>query len=401
MADRGRELRASRVWTVAVLVALALALAAAPATASAMETLVEQAPTPASVGVPSDKGPEPSQIWEDFDVRPREHWRLEALQVFGTAAIDRPRTFKVEIGYGGNNSPIPESQFFTENVTVDGGPNYVIPLTGVPTLEHGPDFDTGEYWFTVQAVSAGGEDDWYWLTGPDTAGNQPAYRRVASERVPAGAEPGQAFGLLGTRVQIVRVQTAGAGTLVSDPPGISCSGRCVAEIPRGTRLTFTPLPPAGARFTEWGFRNTGYSGPSNALSPVVIPSPCSGTAGCSFTLTEDTNVGAVFEPIDEATALEVVRDRKTGKGELVVSVPGTGWLTMVSPGLRTYVVGQVAAGVVHIPLVPRKRIAKALRKRGHATVSVEVGFRATAAPSPGLLRMPVTLVRKGQRRPSR
>ena len=392
-------MRATALWVIAALVGLAIAT---PGRAAA-ETLVEQPPGPSGVAVRSDDGPEWNEAFDDFDVPVAAHWHLTGIRVFGTAASEHPRTFNVKVLEGeGNEIPfdLPSLRVFSERVTVAGGPDYLIPIAGAPRLDHRNAYEPGQYWISVQAVSAGAEDDWSWLTGADTPGTAPAYLRGNATDV-KGAEPGLAFQLQGTATQTVSAKVSGAGTIVSNPPGISCPGTCTAEFPRGTTLTFTQSAANGSvKFTEWGFRNTGFMGPPNALVPIQIPSPCGGTGGCTFTLSQDTNVGAVFEPIDEATILRVVHDRRTGRGKLLVWAPGEGVLTLESDGLRSYF-GSVATGVVRLSLIPTKKIEKTLRRKGHATVSVVVGFHAPGASSPGTKRLRLTLSETRPREQSR
>ncbi len=393
----GEKLRKSGLRVIAVLVGLVFVTVGPAAAAATAETLVYQSPGPSGVTVRSDETAEWNEAFDDFDVPPGTHWRIEGIQVFGAAASEHPRTFNVKIRWGGGGTfplDVPEARVFSERVTVAGGPDYLIPIEGAPRLDHPNDFEPGQYWISVQAVSAGGEDDWSWLTGPDTPGTAPAYLRGYATPV-TGAEPGLAFRLLGTATQIVKASTYGAGAIVSTPPGISCPGACVAEFPRGTTLTLAPAATkASVKFTEWGFRHTGFAGRSNELVPIQIPSPCSGTGDCAFTLNQDTNVGAVFDPIDEVTVLRVVHHPRTGRGALLVWAPGEGALGLESSGLRGYFQRTVPAGTVRIPLIPTKEIAKTLRKKGRATVSAKVEFRATEMNYPGTTQVPVTLVQK-------
>lgn len=379
---------------IAALVGLVLAAASLGASRAGAEVLVDQPPGPSGVGVRADYIAEWRGTYDDFVVPNGAHWHPEAIQVFGKAATEHPRTFAVKIVWGGGSWSYPldveSERVFSERVTVPGGPDYLIPIEGAPRLDHGNDWEAGNYWISVQAISTGEEDDWYWLTGPDTPGTAPAYPQG-----PEGAEPGLAFQLLGTATQIVKATTSGAGTITSNPPGISCPGACVAEFPRGTTVTFTAAAAnPSVKFIEWGFRNTGFSGPPGALAPIQIPSPCGGPAGCAFAVDHDTNVGAVFEPIDEVSILRVTHDHRTGRGELLVWAPGAGDLSMVSNGLRSYLPGPVATGMVRIPLIPSKRIAKTLHKKGRATVEAEVQFRAVGVKVPGVTHVPVSLFRK-------
>lgn len=397
---------------IAAIVALALALVAGPAAAGASaEVLVNQPPGPSGVAVPSDKGSELSEAYDDFAVPLGAHWHLSAIQVYGTAAVERPRTFNVKIYWGGDRDDRPvlvaPEQVFKEQVTVAGGPDYLIPIEGAPQLEaDNMAAIPGYYWISVQAVSSGGEDEWSWLTGPDTPGSAPAYR-WASREPPASAEPGLAFELLGTTEQILRVQIAdkwaSAGTVVSSPPGISCLVVCEGEFPRGTTVTLSasPLLPS-TKFTQWGFLNAGYGGPPGALVPLQIPTPCAGaTPTCTFTLNKDERVEANFEPIDEVDVLHVVLDRRHGRGELVVWVPDEGVLSTFSEGVRNQQTETVPAGVARIPLIPQRPVAKRLHRKGSAKVSIAVNFRPIKSTITGTVRRRLTLVRKQAEKPTR
>lgn len=363
----------------AVLVGVVLAALGPAAASAAAEVLVSQPPGPSGIGMSSDEGPEDSQAYDDFDIPAHAHWHLEAVQVYGTATLEHPRTFNVQIypRVGGFfwvdnlNHPI-----FSERVTVAGGPNYLIPIEGAPVLSQS---ETGQWVISVQAQSAGEEDDWDWLTGPSVTGEEPAYH-FARERTP-GAEPGLAFELLGKATQTLKAQVTGQGTLVSNPPGISCPGTCEAQFPRGTAVTFTETPKDSSQeFAEWG------------QSTALCGKPASDT--CAFTLNEDVTVSAKFKPLTEIDVLRVVRNRRAGKGELLVWIPGPGTLTMFSDGLRSYFPGIVAGGVVRIPLAPTGPVAKRLRNKGHATVWTEFTFQPPEANVPTADLMQVTLVRK-------
>jgi hypothetical protein len=375
---------------VVVLVGVVLAAAAlGPVAANASaEVLVSQPPGPSGVAVPSEEMVPWGGNYDDFIVPGNGHWNLEAIRVFGTATTEHPRTFNVRIYSGGgvDDEPLVIEPLldFREQVTVTGGPNYLIPIEGAPR------FDASEiigrpayYWISVQAVNAGGEDDWSWLTGPDTPGTAPSYPSASK---PSGAEPGLAFELFGTALQTVKAHVTGPGTLVSNPPGISCPGTCEAKFPRGTVLTFTATPKNSSDvFDEWD---------------QFFP-PCGKPEGptCTFTLDEDVNIGAKFKPLNEIDVLRVVRNRRAGTGELLVWVPGEGTLTMFSHNMRSYFPGTVPGGVVRIPLTPSGSVAKTLRNKGHATVWTEVSYLPPEANSPTVDLMQVTLTRKRSRRP--
>lgn len=78
---------------------------------------------------------------------------------------------------------------------------------------------------------------------------------------------------------ILTVTVAGNGTVVSTPAGIVCGGSggtvCSASFNYNTVVTLTPTPGTGSSFSAW----------NNA---------CSGSAGCSVTMTQAFTVGASF-----------------------------------------------------------------------------------------------------------
>lgn len=376
---------------VVVLVGVVLtALGLATASASA-EVLVSQPPGPSGVAVPSDERPEGSLALDDFVVPMRGHWQLEAIRVFGTATEEHPRTFNVKIfpSFGGDLERFSEKPrnpaqepVLSEQVTVAGGPNYLISIEGAPILSYS---EASQWVISVQAQSAGKEDDWNWLTGPFVTGNDPAYH-FSYEGETAGAETDLAFELFGKSTQTVKAKVTGKGTLVSNPPGISCPGTCEAQFPRGTVVTLTATPrDSSQEFSEWG---------------QFFP-PCGKPEGgaCTFTLNEDVNLGAKFKPLNEIDVLRVVRNRRAGTGELLIWVPGEGTLTMFSHNMRSYYPGTVPGGVVRIPLTPSGSVAKRLRNKGHATVWTEVSYLPPEAAAATTDLMQVTLTRKRAQRP--
>ncbi len=69
----------------------------------------------------------------------------------------------------------------------------------------------------------------------------------------------------------------GSGTVVSDPAGLYCGGKCAVSIPAGTIVTITAVPDAGATFTGW----------SGGV--------CSGTVStCTFAMDASRNITAQF-----------------------------------------------------------------------------------------------------------
>jgi hypothetical protein len=97
---------------------------------------------------------------------------------------------------------------------------------------------------------------------------------------------------------------SGAGGVTSSPGGISCNTSCSAEFSTGTTVILTPATASGSTFTGW-------SGGG-----------CSGTGGCSITVTADTRVTATF--VASPAAPTIASFSPTGAGaHSTVTVTGT------------------------------------------------------------------------------
>ena len=68
----------------------------------------------------------------------------------------------------------------------------------------------------------------------------------------------------------------GAGTVASNPAGISCGTTCAAPYAAGAKVTLTATPAAGSTFTGW-------SGPCNGMGVCVVTVNSGQTATASFT----------------------------------------------------------------------------------------------------------------------
>src|SRR6201999_2279281 len=96
----GGKLRAIRGRVVAALVGVVITTALGPAAASAAaETLVSQPPGPSGVSVPAEEIVPWAGNYDDFAVPRGAHWNVEAIQIYGTATTEHPRTFNVRIYY--------------------------------------------------------------------------------------------------------------------------------------------------------------------------------------------------------------------------------------------------------------------------------------------------------------
>src|SRR5438876_1888010 len=68
---------------------------------------------------------------------------------------------------------------------------------------------------------------------------------------------------------------SGLGTVMSSPAGITCGATCSAPFDYNTAVTLTATPATGSTFTGWG-------------------GACTGTDGCTVTMTAATTVTATF-----------------------------------------------------------------------------------------------------------
>jgi len=79
----------------------------------------------------------------------------------------------------------------------------------------------------------------------------------------------------------------GSGTVTSNPAAISCPGQCSAQFDSGTQVTLSAMAATGSSFTGWS-------------------GPCTGTAGCTLTLTADTTVTATFDTSSGGSGLSSI-----------------------------------------------------------------------------------------------
>lgn len=83
---------------------------------------------------------------------------------------------------------------------------------------------------------------------------------------------------LDTSEEQLSVAFAGAGTVVSDVPGVDCSAACATQWDQSSTLTLTAKPAPGDRFVGWR-------------------GGCKGVGGCFVTLTAPLSATAVFGPL--------------------------------------------------------------------------------------------------------
>jgi Divergent InlB B-repeat domain len=94
------------------------------------------------------------------------------------------------------------------------------------------------------------------------------------------------------------LMVAGTGTVTADVPGLQCSASCSTTWNSGQALNLTATPAAGMRLVRWG-------------------GACSGSAGCSVTVTAGAQVSALFAPATFRLAVSIA-----GKGTIRSSSAG-------------------------------------------------------------------------------
>ncbi len=114
--------------------------------------------------------------------------------------------------------------------------------------------------------------------------------------------------------EMLTVSTTGAGTVTSEPAGLSCPGACGEHFNQGRLVTLAAAPAPGSRFVEW----LGV-GCDEGTQPT-----------CQITMSQAESIGARFEP--------------TPALPLTVSIAGTGVGTVTSEPAGISCPGTCAAG---------------------------------------------------------
>ena len=147
----------------------------------------------------------------------------------------------------------------------------------------------GDPTFSVNATASSGLATTFGAAGPcSVAGNLvtltgagnctiTAVQSGSAEFTPAPSVA-RAFAILAPLT--VSKAGAGAGTVTSAPSGVNCGADCNEAYAAGTVVTLTAASAAGSLFGGWG-------------------GACSGTAGCSVTMTGARSVTATFVPNDQ------------------------------------------------------------------------------------------------------
>jgi hypothetical protein len=148
-----------------------------------------------------------------------------------------------------------------------------ITCPGIGTC--GASFITGtQVTLTATATNGSVFTDWEGLNSPCTGSGACAPILGSNQFVTARFTP--------PATPQLNVTLAGAGTVTSNPSGITCPGSCFADFPESTTVVLSATAASNSLFAGW---SGGYTS-----------SPCSGTGTCSQTLTVNDSVTATFIP---------------------------------------------------------------------------------------------------------
>jgi hypothetical protein len=142
---------------------------------------------------------------DDFIVPAGETWSINEVDV-GGAYSGSGATQQVNVYIYSDAAGQPGSELFSQmSIPATGGPDYAVPLTGVPVLT------AGTYWVTVQQVDAS-VAFWSWQTRTTQTGNAAKWRTSGPSGPPCpggvwtvrttcwpGTNPDQIFKLQGTK----------------------------------------------------------------------------------------------------------------------------------------------------------------------------------------------------------
>jgi hypothetical protein len=128
------------------------------------------------------------------------------------------------------------------------------------------------------------------------------------------------------------------------------------------------------------------------LRPIDFPSiPNSSVPGA-----DGADVGAFeLQPSNEFVLGKLKRNRKRGTATLTVSLPlpDIGTLTLFGKNLRTESRAVADTGVVKLPVIGKRKVKKALRRRGRRKVGINITYSPTGNSAVTKSRK-VKLVRK-------
>jgi Divergent InlB B-repeat domain len=163
-------------------------------------------------------------------------------------------------------------------------------------------------------------------------------------------------------LSVVNANAAG-GTVTSTVGGISCGSACAAAFTYGAQVGL-------AATANKGFAFAGYAG------------ACAGTT-CALTMDGPKAVTANFIPFNNG---KVKRNKKKGTATLTVNVGAPGQVLVSSKKTKERSKSANAAGNVKLPIIPKGKALKALKKKGKAKVQVKVAYTPTGGVTSILTR---------------
>ncbi|HEU4677171.1 MAG TPA: hypothetical protein VFS75_00445, partial [Candidatus Paceibacterota bacterium] len=153
-------------------------------------------------------------------------------------------------------SDAPAGSSFTGNATWTGGGSWSGSVSRLQ-ITTGATISIGS--FTVPSTGSS-----YTLTVNGSL--SPNYNGAASQNIVVSiSQPNQTL----------TTSVSGGGTITSSPAGINCGATCSASYAYGTNVSLTATPSSGNTFTGWS-------------------GACSGTGGCTVSMTQARNVTASF-----------------------------------------------------------------------------------------------------------
>lgn len=164
---------------------------------------------------------------------------------------------------------------------------------------------------------------------------------------------------------VVEPTGTGAGTVVSNPPGIDCGDRCRARLPAGTSVTLTATPDGLSYFNGWTGACWGMSSTCTVMVDAVLTRRVVPAFGSARPPKWSRRFGALNDDVGRAVAAD-------GSGNVVVAGSFTGAVDFggspLAPGggRDAFVAAYDAAG--------RHRWSRAIGRAGsEAVTSVAVG----------------------------
>jgi hypothetical protein len=344
VANNGTETATGVTATIALPAGLALA------SGTATQSLADLAPS-ASAEV-------------TWDVQAASHTSATSLafsvtaSATGAQSVTANRTIDIPAGCGTNQPPVANDQSVSTNqdtpvpvtLTASDQDGNALTYSVVTGPQHGTLSGTAPNLTYTPAAGYSGPDSLTFKANDGTVDSNIA--TVSITVVPT------------VPTHTLTVEVTGSGSVVSDPPGISCPGTCSAPFTEGASVALTPSPAEGFAFSAWGGACTGAGACLVTMSAdqsvtatfteIVVgtltvtetSSPPTVTAGNSvlqtFTVTNGTS--------GDQTNVQLVITLPAGS-TVVSSAPGQGTCT-AGPATLTCSLGTIpASGTVTIPVV--------------------------------------------------